>query len=251
LARLAARAANQSGIIGISIGASAEDLKQHNPNFISVASPWSEQWKVLHDKMDSKQCAPNRTIVVGDIRDSYSFNFRKIAERDGYFRVYDVSSQKIKDDFTNSIKGSNCIFLAMSMTTSQQLISKLLESNWHGSLFGTGDWKYYSAELRKLVMGPRNNQVTIFVPTGWDPEGDVRSAEFALRFKKILNHEIDPNVAYSYDAVTLGLNYLCKEFDPLHFSENKFRKLRLVRKYTGMSSGGNLLSPIKVISFER
>ena len=251
LARLAAKAADGSELIGISIGAAADDLKSFNKRFVTMASPWLEQWKSLLTEMRHSSCSAANTLVIGDVRDSYSFNFRKAAADAGFSKALIFDSKEVKSSFESMARDAKCVFLAMNISTSQQLFSQLLKSNWKGTIFGTGDWYFYSGELKELLHGAKlGDKTRVIVPTGWNPEETKTSKDFTVRLDAVLGHKPDPNGAYSYDAVQLALGYLCLDIDPTVFAPEKLSKLNLVRAYKGISSGGNYLNPIRLVTFD-
>jgi hypothetical protein len=251
LARLAAKAAEGSDLIGISIGASADDLKSFNTRFVTLASPWQEQWKSLLAEMRKSSCAAGNTLVIGDVRDSYSFNFRKAAADSGFNKAFNFDSKEVKTGFETMAHDTKCIFLAMNISTSQQLFSQLLKANWKGTIFGTGDWYYYSGELKELLHSSKlADQTRVIVPTGWNPEESKTSKDFTVRLESVLGHKPDPNGAYSYDAVQLALGYLCLDIDPTVYAPEKLSKLNLVRSYKGISAGGNYLNPIRLVTYD-
>ena len=250
LARLAAKAAQETDLVGISIGASAEDLRTINANFVTMASPWHGQWAAIQARMNTLTCAPESTLVIGDVKDSYSYNFQKSAEEAGFRKTFNVDSSEIKQHFDQISNHARCIFLAMNMSTSHLLLSKLISNRWHGSVFGTGDWSYYAGELNELIQNSKTISVTrVIVPTGWDPNENEASIRQSNRFAQVLTHAPEPNGVYSYDAVLLGLSYLCLGSNPSEFDREKLRKLHLVRSYSGVSNGGNYLSPIRLVTY--
>lgn len=250
LARVAAKASQGSDLIGISIGASADDLKNLNSNFISMASPWSEQWREIKTKMQTLACKPDSTLVLGDVRDSYSFNFKKAAANAGFKSLLNSDFTESKEVFKSRLKHSDCVFLAMNMSTSHEFLSILMSEKWQGSIFGTGDWFFYSGELAELVQNSNFTAKTnIFVPTGWDQTANPKSIKMSNYLSKVLSHKVEPNGVYSYDAITIALGGLCLGTDPLSYNSEELKKLSLIKNYTGMSLGGNFLSPVRLVTF--
>lgn len=248
-ARVAAKAALGTTLFGISTGAATTQLHEINPNFVSIASPWTRQWEAIQKHMIKTKCEPDSTVGIFDSKDHISNKFRSAFSQSGFPGVVEDNDNVLRliESFGNSKK---CIFVGMSFSRSQKILSSLISSGWVGSLYGVGDWNIYSDELRKLLASHQKAGRTIRAPTGWHSSINEESKKFAARIYKGLRVETSPIGAYAYDSTLIALAAICEKTSPSLLSVAQMKKLPLLRKYDGVSSSGNFLSDMQLIEFK-
>ena len=249
-ARIAAKAAVGSSLIGISIGASSTELRSINPNFISLAAPWTKQWELIYDRLGALFCKKVETFAVFNSKDAYSAYFKRGYEESGFTRMIDLERLKTNPQLAKELYDAKCIFLGMNVSVSQAVLSDLLQHNWKGSVFGTGDWSYFSAELRAFLAESKGRRrFNIFTPRTWKPNENKRSTKWFASLKKRGVALMDPVSVYTHDGVLLGLNHLCLGTDVLKFSRQEYAQMDLLRSYESISESGNLIAPLELIEF--
>ena len=248
-ARLAAKAAQGSDLVGLSIGAAAANLKEINPRFLSVASPWTKQWEAIEKKMKQLNCTATDALGVFDASQYLSARFRESFEKT--LAAAGIESTGLTDEkFLEATKSKRCLFIAVPLSVGQRFVRALLRNNWNGFVFGIGDWNIYARELKSTLAEPSRSQLTVFAPTGWKSDVSVRSARFAGSIKERTKEEASPIAAYTYDAVTLALHHACGKENLLSPNIASLRKLPLLRHYEGIANSGNFLSEIYLLEFQ-
>lgn len=236
LARLVAKAAAGTSRLGISVGAATDELRSINRNFISMGTPISSQWPIL--AKDMKTNCPSGVQAVFDPIDYYSRLYQTKFHDSKLWQAGNVSDfQKTKiDEIIKKVAKVKCVFLAMNIATSHALLTSILGSGWSGHIYGSGDWSYYSTELKRSLGTAKSSKVNIILPTAWNTKKDSADSQ-------------DPVVAYTIDATILAAHHLCTGFDPTKFSPRELAKLHLLRHYTGIGEGGNYLVPANLIRY--
>lgn len=243
-ARVGAKAALGTKLQGISIGASGIDFKQANSNFISVVSPWTRQWDAIFAKMSELGCKNANTLVIADPKNRMSTNFLKLASKTlQVLSVTEISPEETSKQATDK----KCVFFALSYSESEKYLSKLIKSQWNGSVFGTGDWNYYSEELTKTLESAHYEGLTTYAPTGWKVNASIRSQAFSTRFKESNGESASPVAAYAYDGMLLALDKLCHPHASLR---NRFHTVPFLRNFEGIAESGNLLSEMFLVRRE-
>jgi ABC-type branched-subunit amino acid transport system substrate-binding protein len=226
LARLVAQVARDSKLTGISVGATTEELQKINPRFYSMAAPFSFQWQAIQTDLKSR-CNDKKTAAVFDSSDYYSDLFRT-AFAEAKLGTSLERSGAGPESTASKLKESECIILGMNMASSRPILSELIRRGWRGRIYGTGDWLYFSSELRTLLTKAKRHP-NVVVPTGWIGTENERSRSFVSRFKKEYGFIPDPLAAYTYDAAKLAAELLCHDKSLNEFKPSWATKLDLLR----------------------
>ena len=242
-ARVAAKASVGTHLEAISIGASTTQLATINPNFLSIVSPWQFQWQALKEVFASDGC--KNPLGYFDPMDHLSTNFKNSFESDfGKVKSRDLSSFMVDD-----LKNEKCAFIAVSFSTAQPVISKIVRENNKFLVYGIGDWNYYSSEVKKILSSATKPKTVVKSPTGWDSKANSRSREFSQNILHEIGEVAQPVSAYTYDATLLGAYRLCENTKINTSHLPKVSKLQLLRDYTGIASSGNLESKMFIVEF--
>jgi hypothetical protein len=251
-ARIAAKAAKGSTLSGISIGASAANLARSNPNFISIVSPLINQVEVVLSEFGRRKCDLRRSAGVFDSRQYLSSQYLRAFKDRGLKDLVDLAF--VSPDWRISRLGvRDCVFIGLNFSDAQSYLKELVSVRVIKAVFGTGDWNFYSGELRKtLVSSGFSGKPKVLVPTGWISGLNASSEEFA---KQIYAEKsgIDipgPVAAYTYDAVMLALASFCDGVNFIRPDVKSFGRLKLLRIYSGVTGSGNYLSPISIVEFQ-
>ena len=246
-ARVAAKAASGTTLRGIALGASTTNLRELNPNFVSIASPRTRQWAAIYSQMKSKSsCTPKNTLGVFDSKNHLSVQFKDDYLKNG-FTENEESSPQVPEAFFEKSKGKSCIFIALNFSDAQVYLETLLASQWKGSVFGIGDWNMFSNEVRKVLHSSSYSGLVTYMPTGWESTVSSNSKAFSERMKIALGEAPSPVGAYSYDAMIVALDSACKGSDIAKPSPAKLARLKLLRKYEGIADTGNYLSQMLLV----
>lgn len=234
--RIAAKAAKNSSVVGISIGASANDLRKINPNFYSIASDQKIQWGDIEGLLKEKSCTAENTVGVFQETDSYSYNFKKFYKSSGYKQSLSVlNSNHSKQN--QLIKSNKCFLLGLNIAASGDVVKRILSHVKNATLISSADWSYYSKEINKIIKD-KPKAVSLYVPKSCYNNG-------SKNMNKLMNHYKswpDCVVPMTYDAILVSLHSICynKKFDD--YSLDELKKIGLVKKYYGVSSTGNFIS---------
>jgi drug/metabolite transporter (DMT)-like permease len=245
-ARLAAKAAAPHAATGLSIGASITNLRELNPNFGSIVSPWSRQWDALEKAMIKAGCNKSNTIGLFDPRSVLSQNFKGAYAARG--EALDLVATLTPVDFAVRNIDRKCIFIGLNYSDGQKYLAKLVEQKWKGNIFGTGDWNYYSSEVSKTVNEAQYSGLFVSIPTGWTPDANERSKKFSNTMRKALGEVPSPISAYTYDAMLLALHSKCGNHDIFRWNAQVKSYLPLLREYEGVTSTGNFVSKMFLIT---
>jgi hypothetical protein len=247
--RLAAKAAAGSSVTGISIGAAATDLSSINPNFFSVAPPWTLQWQLVQEELKASHCSKDHSLGIFDSTDSYSLNFKKAFQESGFPFLYEVNSPDITQNLGQLAKNHRCVFLGMNFSSSHGIMSQLVAHSWKGTILGTGDWYYFSKELKILLPKLKTSGIQAASPTTWNWSSTPVMTGFIRRFERQMGRKPDPVAGFTYEATTLGLFHLCGMTNLKAISKYEMSKLPLLRKYSGFLPSGNLNGSATIIRF--
>jgi len=249
-ARVAAKAAAGTKLRGIALGASTTNLRELNPNFVSIASPRTRQWQAISEQMKTKSvCNSKNTLGVFDSKNHLSVQFKDDYLSSG-FTAAQESSPQVPQQFLDESKGKACIFIALNFSDAQVYLEKLLSGKWKGKVFGIGDWNMFSNEVRKVLHGVSYKGLVTYMPTGWINDVSANSKSFSERMKSQLGEVPSPVGAYSYDAMIVALDSACKGSDISKPSTSNLARLRLLRKYEGIAETGNYLSRMLLVKAE-
>ena len=241
-ARIAAKAAAGSALVGISAASFSDELRSINHNFISISMPWTEQWKLIKEKFKELNCNRENTFGIFSFKDSISLAFRSAYIRSGYNNEFDVT------DFLSIVKSKinlekfKCVMMGTPLPSSIAPLSYLTSLNWIGSAFGTGDWTYFTPEMKRFLQQSKGRSIRLYSSQVWDSRENARSLRWAkTEFNDL---DIDPIHAAVFDSTTLALNKICSGQNILKYNRDKWSKYGLLRDYSGILSSGNLESPI-------
>ncbi|MEZ4816116.1 MAG: hypothetical protein R3A80_13090 [Bdellovibrionota bacterium] len=241
-ARIAAKAAAGTKLKGISIGASTTDLQSLNSNFVSLASPQTNQWESLLEKIQSiTSCTHKTTLGIFNTQNHLSLRFKDNFLKSGYSQTQETSIWN-PNTLSKHIKNVKCIFIALNFSESQQYLEAILKSKWRGNIFGVGDWNIFSDEMITLVKKTQYLGLNIFVPTGWTSKINNISTMFAKKMFSEHGTHPSPIGAYSYDAMTIALDAACNGSDIKASNISKINKLGLLRHYESIAKSGNFIS---------
>ncbi len=246
-ARLAAKALEKKKAKGISIGAAIATLNEINPNFVSIVSPWSRQWKSVEQQLRSNGCTATNTLGLFDSKSVLSQKFASSFEQAKSGTRFELVSTSDRD-FTDKLKSKSCAFLAINYSDAQKYLTRIIEAHWKGTIVGTGDWNYYSKEVAQTFKEAKYEGLVLAMPTGWTPNATKESQAFSLRLSRELGESPSPISAYTYDAMLMALEYSCHSKDPNVFDESKLSSLPVLRNYEGIAASGNYLSKMFVIT---
>jgi hypothetical protein len=143
IARVAAKAAQNTQIVGLSIGAASSQLKDINPNFVSIASPWTLQWDRIKNKMSSLGCNKEKTIGIFDLANHVSLNLRDVYRKEIGGKELLFTSTSVDSSFKKTITQFPCVIVALKISESEQILTTLDESSQVKHVFGPGEWNMY------------------------------------------------------------------------------------------------------------
>ncbi len=247
-ARIAAKAAVGLPLQGISIGAASAKIREINPNFISIVSPWTKQWEAIHKKMNELSCTATNTIGVFDPKDHLSSEFKSAFLEAGLNRQYGLSDfERFDESLKKGEAAPKCVWIAANFSDSGDWIHSLIRSHFKGALFGVGDWNFYTPEAKRLFQGESAKGMDVFVPTGWVPDSSQRSRNFVRQMKQATGEDPSPVSAYTYDAILLAIDQTCGNLKATEFDPKRLLRLPLLRKYEGVGTSGNYLSLMNLI----
>lgn len=240
-ARVAAKAALGRGLVGISTAAFTDELQSINPNFITVSMPWTKQWELIRGKLSELRCDSTNTLGVFSFRDSLSQAFKGAYGRAGFTQA--VERYDFPGDFAQrDLKAIRCVVLGTSLPAAIGPLTMLYERGWDGAAFGTGDWTYFTAEMKQYLARTPQRRLRLFSTAVWTRTENPRGAAWAQRYFGAQN--IDPVLSHVHDAAMLAFAKLCLGADVLHFDAEAWGTYGLVRDYTGILRTGNLISPV-------
>lgn len=237
-ARLAAKAAHSKNITGLSIGASANDLKKINNNFYSIASDQKIQWKGILSLLKKNKCDATNTLGVFQETDSYSFNFKNFYLSNGY--KHSVSVLSDLDHSDKFIRTSKCFFMGLNVAASNKIMKKIVGLKKQGLVVTSADWSYYSKEIKRLTNN-KSSDLNLFVPKSCYNNNSKNMSEL------IRNFESWPDcvVPMTYDAMLVSLHKVCDKKSFEEYSSKDFEEMGLVKAYQGISETGNFISQYK------
>ena len=242
-ARLGARAAAGTDMVGISSAAISDELRDLNPNFISVGTAYPQHWKATAAGMASLGCKPDNTLGVFAPKDVWSGYYRKSFLGGGFKSAVTV------DEFMSAPPQpaqTTCIFLGLSTPASVVPLSRLLAAGWPGLIIGTHDWTYFSAEIRAVLAEHKTRASRIYATMIWRPDETVASkAWVGAHFGRSALAE--PIHASVYDSTVIALNHLCRQQSVLSFDAQRWRQFGTLRTYRGMAPSGNLETDIHFV----
>ncbi|MGE4233069.1 MAG: EamA family transporter [Bacteriovoracia bacterium] len=249
-ARVAAKAAQGSKLLGISTGASASNLREINQNFVSIVSPWIRQANSVMDEMKKNGCTDGNTTGVFDEKNYLSNRFSESYQQRGKFTASLRHGKDTLSELAKLIGNKKCVFIPLNFSDAQAYVHEIIHSKWKGNLYGVGDWNYYSVELKKSLSSAKYPGLVVFVPTGWIPSASRASEQFAKLVKQKLNEAPSPVGAYAFDATLLALDHACRGLDPIQYEPKKLGRLPLLREYENIGETGNYLSPVFSVTFK-
>jgi hypothetical protein len=242
-ARLAAHGSVGTDMIGISSAAISDELRDINPNFISVGTAYQNHWKATATGLKTLNCTPGNTLGIFAYKDVWSGYYKKSFLSDGYKMVADIDEFSSVPDIDNKVK---CIFLGVSAPRSIQPLSELITKKWPGVIIGTHDWTYFSAEVRELLAEHKKRITRVYTTIIWHRNDTDESKIWANKYfgKTTV---VEPFHVSVYDSTIIALNYLCRDQNVLEFNADKWKKFGTLRTYQGMSQSGNLETAINFV----
>lgn len=243
IARVAAFAAVGTDMVGISSAAISDELRDINPNFISVGATYQNHWKVIAAGLKTLNCTPHNTLGIFAFKDVWSGYYKKSFLGDGYKMATDV------DQFPSALNiyfKAKCIFLGVPAPAFIKPLSKLLAMKWPGTIIGPHDWTYFSAEIRALLADYKKRTSQIYATMIWRRnESDKSRAWTRAHFSATAL--VEPIHVSVYDSTIIALNYLCRHQDVLQFNANQWRQFGTLRNYQGIAPSGNLETDIHFV----
>lgn len=112
-ARVAARAAVGSKLIGLSSAAISPEPHRINPRFVSLGSSVDAHWAVTSKLLQDKGCSKQTTLGVFVFGDAWSGYYRERFEKSGFPSGLDIT-QSFPSDATSvpsQLLGAKCLFL--------------------------------------------------------------------------------------------------------------------------------------------
>jgi hypothetical protein len=249
-ARVAAKAANGTKLIGVSIGASSEQIHNINPNFVSVASPWTLQWEKIKSKMLSDGCTGEKIVGVFDPTNPISNHFRDSFRKDIFGSELLYSSLALNSNY-KSLTKYPCVFITLNLSQSEQLLSAIDGAPTTEQVYGPGEWNMFDKELNSLLNKIKRSNLKIHIPTGWVTTAAFNSSDFSQHILKKVGRYPSPLGIYFHDALLISLEHLCGHLDARIFDTLKLKKIELNRPYYGITPGGNYLSSMHLINFQK
>ncbi|MBF0209062.1 MAG: hypothetical protein HQK53_19555 [Oligoflexia bacterium] len=251
-ARLAANAASRTSLLGISMGAATTKLREINPNFVSIVSPWEKQWETIVQAMKESNCLKENTIGIFDKENILSNNFQE-----AYMKSFKNPNKywiNIATDarFSELITNKSCIFFGTYFSLAKHYLQLLASKHWKGTVFGTGDWNYFSKEVKNTLREfPSEKIKGVIAPTGWKSNNSEKIKAFVKKLNIKRKIEISPAAVYAYDATIIGMATSCNLIDSRHYNYSLLKKLPLLREYYGIASSGNYLSAMYLVDFKK
>lgn len=242
-ARLGASASAGSDMIGISSAAISEELRNINPNFISVGTAYQNHWKATAAGLKTLNCTPGNTLGIFAYQDVWSGYYKKSFLGNGYEMVMDVDKFSSAPDIPVEVR---CIFLGVSAPRAVKPLSKLLTIGWPGIIVGPHDWTYFSAEIRAVLADYKRRTSRIYATQIWHRHEDDESRSWTN--KHFGNTAlVEPIHVSVYDSTIIALNYLCRGQNVLEFNSDRWRQFGTLRTYQGMSPSGNLEAAMRFV----
>ncbi len=248
-ARVAAKAALGTSLIGISSAAFSDELRKINHNFISVSSPWQRQWGVSIKKLLQLECIDNNTLGVFNSKDILSRSYEKGFKDAGFTNTID-SDDLVDPKKHIELNRYSCIYMGTLLPGSISPLSAIYKNQWAGTVVGMGDWTFYTPEMKELLKRMPNRKFRIFAPIVWQStENDRTKVWLKKNFGKNAN-TVEPLTMGVYESATLALNYLYFGADVLAYDRKKWNNFGLLRDYEGMAESGNLLSKVDLVEIK-
>lgn len=242
-ARLAAQASAGTDMIGISSAAISDELRDINPNFISVGTVYPNHWKATTAGLKTLNCKPDNTLGIFAFKDVWSGYYKKSFLGAGFKLAVDVDEFSSKPDVHSKVK---CIFLGVSSPASIKPLSKLLAMDWPGAIIGTHDWTYFSAEIRALLADYKKRASRIYATMIWHRNETNESRVWANKHFGDAGL-VEPIHVSVYDSAIIALNYLCRDQKVLEFNADRWRQFGTLRTYHSMAPSGNLETDIHFV----
>lgn len=245
-ARVGAKALKDKKVAGYSIGASTAKLSEINKSFYSVASPLKMQVEAI--KEESKKLNCQKLIGIFDSKDPLSAEYKEnFKELFAASKSVDLGSDnsRLTQDIT-----TDCVFIGINYSKSAPILQQISNKNVH-HFFGTGDWSIHSAEIKKALADGllvKSKSQTIHTPTGWIEDINSNSAQYAKSIQKDFNLSPNPIGAYTYDAILIAYEALCKSSSVEEIIRNGISRPYLLRNYLDISSSNNLISKMNIIN---
>lgn len=239
-ARLAARAAAGTDLIGISSAAISDELHDINPNFISIGTRYQNQWKVAAAGLRKLRCVPSNTLGVFALNDVWSEYYKKSYLRQGYDKTTDLDKFLVKPVIDSHVK---CIVFGVPAPAAIKPLSQLFVMQWPGAVIGPQDWTYFSDEIRSLLADYEKRATRVYTNLIWTRnETDKSKAWAGKNFDK--SEVVEPIHVTAFDATMIALNYLCRNQNVLKFDSVRWSQFGTVRDYQALTPSGNLEAPI-------
>lgn len=242
-ARLAARAAVGTDMVGISSGSTSDELRKINPNFISVGSATHKQWEAAAEGLKKLSCTPHNTLGIFSDKDIWSAYYRKSYLGSGYKMLVTIDELLAKPNIDRDVK---CIFFGITVPASIKPLSKLLAMEWPGIIIGNYDWTFFSAEIRAVLSEYKSSVSHIYATLNWSPKDTDESQQWVRKYFRN-SALVEPIHAGVYDSTIIALNYLCRDQDVLHFNKDLWKSFGTLSEYGGISTSGNLETDIRFV----
>ena len=206
-ARIAAKAAEGSNLIGISSAAFTDELKKINPRFLSVSLPWQKQWEQSKIKMNALGCTSINTLGIFTYRDVLSKHFKKGFNEGNYYQTIHV------DDFvkypSKALEFKKCIYMGTSLPGSLSSLTTIYKHRWNGFVIGMGDWTFYTPEMKEFLKRAPERKFRIFASLVWEKTENRRTEEWVKVHFLSDGNDVEPVTIGIYDSAILALNFLC------------------------------------------
>ena len=242
--KLAAKAAQGTPLVGISIGASTSSLYEINPLFVSLMTSWEDQWALLKDEMISRGCSRETSIGIFDPGNALSVSYKnQFVAAFGATVLSNRGEGAI--DFSLHLRAKKCLFIPLSYSSSEKILQRIVSGRWSGTIIGIGGWSVYPSLIKKTLN--RASHIQVVMPTVWNSK-NLRAKEFEDRVRKILGRDPSLFAPFTYDAVLLGLDTLCSGTKPWLFNPQGLKRLSLLRSYSGIAQTGNYQSELRLVT---
>lgn len=112
-------------------------------------------------------------------------------------------------------------------------------------MIGTHDWTFSSQEVRAAIPLKIPLSFRVAAPVIWQ----AKDAESKLWKSRLFKPDeiVEPLHVSIYDSVRLALAHACGKLELLNFEPQRWKQAGTVRTYEGLTSTGNMTSPISTM----
>lgn len=247
-ARVAARAAVGTNLVGLSSAAISPEPHRINSRFVSLGSPVADHWAVTRRLLQDNGCSKESTQGIFVFGDAWSGYFREAFEGAGYATGLDLARVFAPESATlpQPVTAAKCLFLGLPSTRAAQALARLRASGYTGTVVGTHDWTFSSPEVRAAMPKKSPLPFRVLAPVLWQAKENANSQRWRDRLFKP-TEIVEPLHVSIYDSVRLALGHACGKLNLLKYDEKRWKLAGTVRSSGGLTPTGNTISPIRTM----